>query len=130
MSSKSDNNTMGFKIECDADETIEKLEKIKALLTDIQELDKNFTLSNVIEAKENTVLIFNTDMLLKKDNAISIEDMLREKTGLRCILTHRLSLQCALEYGIDKAEEKDYTITSLYDVDGNIIERRITDRND
>lgn len=130
MTQKADNNAVGFKIECDADETIEKLEKIKALLTDIHELDNNFSLSNVIEVKDNTVLVFNTDMMLKKYDALLIEDMLEDKTGLRCILTHRLSLQCALEYGIDKAETKDYTILSLYDCDGNIIERRITDKKD
>ena len=42
-----------------ADKDIERLEKVKQLLQDIKEIDSSFKLSNVIEADEDTTLIFN-----------------------------------------------------------------------
>ena len=46
-----ENNKESINIELnlEAEETINKLEKIKQLLQDIQELDKDFSLSNVLE---------------------------------------------------------------------------------
>ena len=66
-----------------SDKDIENLEKIKQVLSEVKQIlkeirgmDNNFSLSNVIEADEDTILIFNCDFLLKKE---SIEEMQKEK---------------------------------------------------
>ena len=76
------------------DKDIKKLENAKHLLKDIvqilqeiREINNNFSLTNVIEADENTILVFKYDnVLIKQEDLNRHEAMLSEKLGYKCIL--------------------------------------------
>ena len=63
------------------DKDIERLEKVKQLLQDIKEIDSSFKLSNVIEADEDTILIFNCSAMLKKQYLIDMQEELEKEFG-------------------------------------------------
>ena len=115
-----------------SDKDIENLEKIKQLLSEvkqilkeIRELDNNFSLSNIIETNEDTVLIFNCECLYKKDYKEEMERKLTDILQHKCIiLSNGLTLDKAI--GIDYAKGRDYTTTTYYDDKGNpVIEETI-----
>ena len=110
-----------------SDKDIENLEKIKQVLSEvkqilkeIKEIDNSFGLSNVIEADEDTVLIFNCESLYRKDY---IEEMERKLTNIfqhKCIiLNNGLTLDRAI--GVDYAKGRDYTTITYYKENGNPI---------
>lgn len=110
-----------------SDKDIENLEKIKQVLSEvkqilkeIKEIDNSFGLSNVIEADEDTVLIFNCESLYRKDY---IEEMERKLTNIfqhKCIiLNNGLTLDRAI--GVDYAKGRDYTTITYYNENGNPI---------
>ena len=68
------------------DRDIERLEKVKKLLQDIKEIDSSFKLSNVIEANENTMLIFNCASLYRFQDLRDMEAMLTNKLQHKCII--------------------------------------------
>ena len=108
-----------------SDKDIERLEKVKQLLQDIKEIDSNFKLSNVIEANENTILIFNCISLYRYQELRDMEVMLTNKLQHKCIvLDSRLSLDKAI--GIDYAKGRDYTTVTYYNVEGNPIKEETT----
>ena len=77
-----------------SDKDIENLERIKQVLSEvkqtlqeIREIDENFSLSNVIEADEDTILVFKYDnVLFKQEDLNRREAMLSDKLGYKCIL--------------------------------------------
>ena len=110
-----------------SDKDIENLEKIKQVLSEVKqilkeskEIDNSFGLSNVIEADEDTVLIFNCESLYRKDY---IEEMERKLTNIfqhKCIiLNNGLTLDRAI--GVDYAKGRDYTTITYYNENGNPI---------
>lgn len=110
-----------------SDKDIENLEKIKQVLSEVKqilkeskEIDNSFGLSNVIEADEDTVLIFNCDFLLKKESIEEIQKELTDKLQHKCVvLNGNIRLDKAI--GIDYAKGRDYTTTTYYNENGNPI---------
>lgn len=115
-----------------SDKDIENLERVKQVLSEIKqvlkeirEIDNNFSLSNVIEANEDTVLIFNCEALYKKDDIENLEIKLTNIFKHKCvILSNGITLDKAI--GVDYAKGRDYTTTTYYDESGNpVIEETI-----
>ena len=115
-----------------SDKDIENLEKIKQVLSEVKQIlkqirgmDNNFSLSNVIEADEDTILIFNCDFLLKKESIEEIQKELTNKLQHKCIvLNGNIKLDKAI--GVDYAKGKDYTTVTYYDDEGNPIKEETT----
>ena len=108
------------------DKDIEKLEKAKQLLKDIKELNSNFCLSNIINTNKDSILIFNSNtMLFKQEDLNKYERLLADKTKCKCIILSRdISLDKAI--GIDYAKGRDYTTTTYYNEDGNPVKEEMT----
>ena len=107
------------------DRDIERLEKVKKLLQDIKEIDSSFKLSNVIEANENTMLIFNCVSLYRSQDLRDMEVMLTNKLQHKCIkLNSGITLNKAI--GIDYAKGRDYTTITYYNEEGNPIKEETT----
>lgn len=115
-----------------SDKDIENLEKIKQVLSEVKQIlkqirgmDNNFSLSNVIEADEDTILIFNCDFLLKKESIEEIQKELTNKLQHKCIVLNcNIKLDKAI--GVDYAKGKDYTTVTYYDNEGNPIKEETT----
>lgn len=115
-----------------SDKDIENLEKIKQVLSEVKQIlkeirgmDNNFSLSNVIEADEDTILIFNRDFLLKKESIKEIQKELTNKLQHKCIvLNGNIKLDKAIR--VDYAKGKDYTTVTYYDDEGNPIKEETT----
>lgn len=108
-----------------SDKDIERLEKVKQLLQDIKEIDSSFKLSNVIEADEDTILIFNCSVMFKKQSLNDMQKELEKEFGYRCIiLNDYIKLDKAIR--ADYAKEKDYTTETYYDGQGNVITEKTT----
>lgn len=103
-----------------SDKDIERLEKVKQLLQDIQEIDSSFKLSNVIEADKDTILLFNLECLYTDKSIKDLEILLSNKLNHKCIvLKNGLTLDKAI--GVDYAKGIDYTTTTYYVMNGNPI---------
>ena len=110
-----------------SDKDIERLEKMKYLLSkvkqilkEIREIDNNFSLSNVTEMNEDTILVFNLKCLYTNKAIKDLEIYLSDKFNHKCIvLQEGLSLEKAI--GIDYAKGRDYTTVTYYNNDGNPI---------
>lgn len=115
-----------------SDKDIENLERIKQVLSEIKqvlkeikEIDSNFSLSNVIEADEDTVLIFNCEYLYKKDYIENMEIGLTNILKHKCvILRNGLTLDKAI--GVDYAKGRDYTTKTYYNESGDIVKEEST----
>lgn len=115
-----------------SDKDIENLERIKQILSEvkqilkeIREIDNNFSLSNVIEADEDTILIFNLKCLYTDKAIKDLEIFLSNKLNHKCIvLENGLSLDKAI--GIDYAKGRDYTAVTYYNENGNPIKEETT----
>lgn len=107
------------------DRDIERLEKVKKLLQDIKEIDSSFKLSNVIEANENTMLIFNCVSLYRSQDLRDMEVMLTNKLQHKCIILNSgITLDKAI--GTDYAKGRDYTTVTYYNAEGNPIKEETT----
>lgn len=107
------------------DRDIERLEKVKKLLQDIKEIDSSFKLSNIIEANENTMLIFNCVSLYRSQDLRDMEVMLTNKLQHKCIILNSgITLDKAI--GTDYAKGRDYTTVTYYNVEGNPIKEETT----
>ena len=107
------------------DKDIERLEKVKQLLQDIKEIDSSFKLSNVIEADEDTILIFNCSAMLKKRYLIDMQEELEKEFGYKCIILNdciRLDKVIRADY----AKGKDYTTVTYYNNEGNPVREETT----
>ena len=115
-----------------SDKDIENLEKIKQVLSEVKQIlkqirgmDNNFSLSNVIEADEDTILIFNCDFLLKKESIEEIQKELTNKLQHKCIVLNcNIKLDKAI--GVDYAKGKDYTTVTYYNNEGNPVREETT----
>lgn len=116
-----------------SDKDIENLERIKQILSEvkqilkeIREIDNNFSLSNIIEADEDTILVFNcNNMFLKQEELNRCETLLSDKFRHKCILLNRnMTLDKAI--GIDYAKGRNYTIVTYYNEEGNPIKEETT----
>lgn len=116
-----------------SDKDIENLERIKQILSEvkqilkeIREIDNNFSLSNIIEADEDTILVFNCDtMMFKQEDLYRREAILSDKLNHKCILLNdyiRLDKAIAVDY----AKGRDYTTVTYYDGQGNVITEKTT----
>lgn len=107
------------------DKDIERIEKVKQLLQDIKEIDSSFKLSNVIEANENTMLIFNCVSLYRSQDLRDMEVMLTNKLQHKCIILNSgITLNKAI--GIDYEKGRDYTTITYYNEEGNPIKEETT----
>ena len=116
-----------------SDKDIENLERIKQILSEvkqilkeIREIDNNFSLSNIIEADEDTILVFNcNNMFLKQEELNRCETLLSDKFRHKCILLNRnMTLDKAI--GIDYAKGRDYTTVTYYNDEGNLVKEETT----
>lgn len=81
------------------------LSEVKQILKEIREIDNNFSLSNVIEVDEDTILLFNLKCLYSDKAIKDLEIYLSNKLNHKCIiLENGLSLDKAI--GIDYAKEE------------------------
>lgn len=116
-----------------SDKDIERLENAKYLLKEIvqtlqqiKEIDNNFSLSNVIEADKDTILIFNTNGLLKQEDLDRLELMLTNKLQHKCIvLQSNITLSTAMQEK-ECTSGIDSETTTYYDTDGNIVKEEST----
>ena len=107
------------------DKDIERLEKVKQILKEIREIDNNFSLSNIIEADENTILIFNCSAMFKKQYLNDMQKELEKEFGYKCIILNDcIKLDKAIR--ADYAKGKDYTTETYYDGEGNVITEKTT----
>lgn len=108
------------------DKDIERLEKIKQLLKEIKEIDSNFSLSNVIDIDKESVLIVTTNQSYCKHNIDFIEEDLKKRIGVKCVLIPRgTKIEKAINIGKDYAKGRDYVTETFY-CDGNIIQEKTT----
>lgn len=109
------------------DRDIERLEKVKKLLQDIKEIDSNFKLSNIINVNEDSVLIVTTDVMYCKKNIEFIENDLKNRIGIKCVLMPvGTEINKAINHGIDYAKGRDYTTITYYNEEGNPIKEETT----
>lgn len=115
-----------------SDKDIENLERIKQILSEvkqilkeIREIDDNFSLNNIIEADEDTILIFNCSAMLKKQYLINMQEDLEKEFGYKCIILNDcIKLDKAIR--ADYAKGKDYITETYYDGEGNVITEKTT----
>ena len=115
-----------------SDKDIERLEKTKCLLSEIKQIlkeirdiDDNFSLGNVIEIDEDTILVFNLKCLYTDKAIKDLETFLTNKLNHKCIiLENGLSLDKAI--GIDYAKGRDYTTVTYYNDEGNPVKEETT----
>lgn len=116
-----------------SDKDIENLERIrqvlsevKKILKEIREIDNNFSLSNVIEADKDTILVFKcNNVLFKQEDLKRREAILSDKLRYKCVLLNEnITLDKAI--GIDYAKGRDYTTTTYYNEDGNPVKEETT----
>ena len=107
------------------DKDIERLEKVKQILKEIREIDNNFSLSNIIEADEDTILIFNCSAMFKKQYLNDMQKELEKEFRYKCIILNDcIKLDKAIR--ADYAKRKDYTTETYYDGQGNVITEKTT----
>lgn len=115
-----------------SDKDIENLERMKQVLSEakqilkeIREIDSNFSLSNIIEADEDTMLIFNCGAIFKKQSLNDMQKELEREFGYKCIILNDcIKLDKAIR--TDCAKGKDYTTETYYDGQGNVISEKTT----
>ena len=113
-----------------SDKDIENLERmkqvlseVKQILKEIREIDNNFSLNNIIEADEDTILIFNCSTMLKTQYLINMQEDLEKQFGYKCIILNDcIKLDKAIR--ADYAKGKDYTTETYYDGNGNVISEK------
>ena len=105
-----------------SDKDVDNLREIKKILQEIKELNIGVDLSNVIEADEDTILLFNTNNFMLKDIDLkNIGEKLSKELGHHCIvLNSNIELNKAI-----KSKEIDYVTETNY-ADGEIIKEVTT----
>lgn len=110
-----------------SDKDIERLKKIKEIIEEIKEIDSNFSLSNIINADEDSILIVSTDKNYCKHHIDFIEEDLKNRIGIRCVLMPEgTNIEKAINIRTNHEQEKDYETISFYDERGNIIKEEST----
>lgn len=112
---------------------IERLEKTKRLLSEVKQIleeirsvEDNFNLSNIIETNKDTILVFNcNNVMYKQEDLKRHEEILSNKFNHKCIILNgNITLDKAI--GIDYAKGRDYTTTTYYNEKGNPIKEETT----
>lgn len=104
---------------------IKQLEKIKELLKEIKDLNIGFDIKNIIEADNNTILLFNHG-LMKKEDEERQERELTDKLKTKCVLLpFGTKFEKAVHIGVDYGEKRDYTTEVLYS-EGQIVKEITT----
>ena len=83
-----------------SDNDIERLEKVRDILKEIKELNLDFGISNIIETKNNSTLVFKCDALVKREWIEEEERKLTNRLKLDCLI-----LPCNME--LDKAIKRE-----------------------
>lgn len=116
-----------------SDKDIENLERIKQILREVKQIleeirgiDNSFSVSNIIKANEETILVFNCEnFMFKKEDLERYENILSDKFNNKCIiLNNGLTLDKAIR--ADYAKGRDYTTTTYYDGSGNLVKEETT----
>lgn len=103
------------------------LSEVKQTLKEIREIDNNFSLSNVIEADKESILIVTTKQDYCKNHIDFIEEDLQNRIGVRCVLIpEETKIEKAINIKKDNKQEKDYETITSYDERGNIIKEEST----
>ena len=111
-----------------SDKDIENLERIKQILREVKQIleeirgiDNSFSVSNIIKANEETILVFNCEnFMFKKEDLERYENILSDKFNNKCIiLNNGLTLDKAIR--ADYAKGRDYTTTTYYNYEGKPI---------
>ena len=108
-------------LEIFTDKDIERIEKVKQLLQDIKELDIELKPSNVIEADNDTILLFSCG-LIREEHKKRIEEELSTKLRMHCVV---LPVNVMLEKGIKRENNKVDFETETFYADGELI-REVT----
>lgn len=110
-----------------SDRDIERLEKIKQLIEEIKEIDSGFSLSNIINVDEDSILIVSTNKNYCKHHIDFIEEDLKNRIGIRCVLIPEgTKIEKAINIRTNYEQEKDYETTNYYDEKGNIVKDEST----
>lgn len=114
-------NNIEIQIDILDDEARNKLQKIKNLLMEIKEIDNGFSLNNVLEVDEDTVLIISTDLSYKKKNIDFIEKDLKKRIGIKCVLIPRgIRIEKAIKNKINYEKRVEYITETSY-TDGQVV---------
>lgn len=110
------------------DKDVENLNKLKEIIKEIKELDSNFSISNILNINEESILIITTKQNYCKHNINFIEEDLQRRIGVRCVLTSKgTKVEKAINIKKrDNKQEKDYETITFYDERGNIIKEEST----
>lgn len=110
-----------------SDNDIERLEKVRDILKEIKELDLDFGISNIIEADNNTILVFRCVNMMLKEKDLALEaQKLTDKLRCECVVVNDfMRLDKALKVGIDYAKGRDYTTETFYS-EGQVIKETTT----
>ena len=114
-------NNIEIQIDILDDEARNKLQKIKNLLMEIKEIDNGFSLNNVLEVDEDTVLIISTDLSYNKKNIDFIEKDLKKRIGIKCVLIPRgIRIKKKKKNKINYEKRVDYITETSY-TDGQVV---------
>mgnify|MGYP005769893381 CR=1 FL=1 len=110
-----------------SDKDIERLEKIKQLIEEIKEIDSSFSLSNIINVDEDSILVVSTNQNYCKHHIDFIEEDLKNRIGIRCVLIPEgTKIEKTINIRTNHEQEKDYETTNFYDERGNVIKEEST----
>ena len=110
-----------------SDKDIERLEKIKQLIEEIKETDSSFSLSNIINVDEDSILVVSTNQNYCNHHIDFIEEDLKNRIGIRCVLIPEgTKIEKTINIRTNHEQEKDYETTNFYDERGNVIKEEST----
>lgn len=115
-------DSVNIRLDLEADETIEKLQKIKQLLKDIKEINNNIVLSNAVNINRDSILIFKSDYMLKEKDNLEKVRRLMNKFECKCVLLDR-NIQLDKVLNCRTSKEVDYITTINYE-DGQVINEK------
>lgn len=110
-----------------SDKDIEILKEIKEIIKEIKDIDSSFSLSNIINVDEDSILVVSTNQSYSKHNIDFIEEDLKNRIGIRCVLIPEgTNIEKVINIRANHEQEKDYETTNFYDERGNIVKEEST----
>lgn len=110
-----------------SDKDIEILKEIKEIIKEIKDIDSSFSLSNIINVDEDSILVVSTNQSYSKHNIDFIEEDLKNRIGIRCVLIPEgTNIEKVINIRANHEQEKDYETTTFYDERGNVIKEEST----
>lgn len=114
-------------LELFTDKDVENLNKLKEIMKEIKEIDNSFSISNVLDINEESILIVTTKQSYCKRNIDLIEEDLQRRIGVRCVLIpEETKIEKAINIKKDNNQEKDYETIISYDEKGNVVKEEST----